>query len=478
MKKFLIISFVSLAFFLTGCVPQKNLGGLTGLTGTPAPGMTQCFFVEENVFFNLTRLEYKPGISVRYKRVFANAMIPAYKIGTTTKKIKDIGQEPLPQNEIHQYTEAGNWQRKPMDPFLLVRLQEQATPLAQSLEGQVAFDIYVDEEIIKTNSLPDFVKNCEYRGGRSIVVIPPAGTAQLEMPNGFFPKDQIVSTGFEVNYAAVSADLKNWYIKIDSVPQIAQGAIQIGRISMTSTSQTGTYEVFFHLGAIYLVNGNQVFQYDGTDDLPQMTGSKAKTLKLETFRFVVLSVWNWYTPECKPVIYFYPEKPTNLSLWVYPRGYLTKTEPEYKNGWLNLRLNPTGQIFYQGNLYPYLHYEAMIGDFVPPKTGFMVRRENLPTFFDEILPKLGLNQKEAEDFKNYWLSGLKDSPYFQISLLSPKEIEAIEPIKFSQNPETFIRVRFYFKGLKVPIKIDPPKIANPPKRSGFTAVEWGGLYDE
>jgi hypothetical protein len=107
----------------------------------------------------------------------------------------------------------------------------------------------------------------------------------------------------------------------------------------------------------------------------------------------------------------------------------------------------------------------------------VVKKENLPSFFDEILPRVGLNQKEAKDFKDYWLSRLKDFPYFQVSLLTNEEIEKIEPIVFSKNPDTFIRVRFYFKGLNSPIKISSPPIPSLPLRTGFVVVEWGGLYE-
>jgi len=205
---------------------------------------------------------------------------------------------------------------------------------------------------------------------------------------------------------------------------------------------------------------------------------EGKTLKLGTFSFPPPHPWyHAYLPECKPVIYFYPDRELILSLWLSPKGFLSESQPEYLNGWKNLWPLPSGTIFYQGKFYPYLHYEAMIGDFIPPKTGFVVKKENLSSFLDQLLPKLGLNEKEARDFKDYWLSRLVDFPYFQVSLLNQKEIEEIEPVEFSQKPETFLRVRFYFKGLESPIILNPPEIKGPIQRLGFTVVEWGGLYE-
>ena len=470
----LIIGFFLI--FLTGCTPDSNVttNGLTGIPGIP--GIIACFKIENDVYFDLTRQDYKPGVSVRYVRIFANALIPAYKVGSSTKMIKPIGQEPLPLNEIHSYTKAGNWELKPMDPFLLVKLRVETTPQESLIKGQVNFDIYVDEA--KKNELPDFVKNCKPKGGNTALVMSQPGLPQAQIPNSFFSKSDINPFGFEENYNSISNQLMNYYVKVDSVSEKASDSIQIGRINMSSNTETKTYEVFYHLGTVYLIDRDKTFQYDGIDEIPQSPGeSGAKTLKLGTIVFVVLNQWNWYTPECKPVIYFYPQKETLLSLWLYPKGYLTKTEPEYESGWLNLFLNPSGTIFYKGKFYPYLHYEAMIGDFIPPKTGFVVKKENLSSFFDQLLPKLGLNEKETRDFKKYWLSKLTNYPYFQISLLNQKEIEEIEPIEFSQKPETFLRVRFYFKGLESPIILNPPEIKGLIQRLGFTVVEWGGLYE-
>jgi hypothetical protein len=455
MKKIILAaSFSLLLILLTGC--EQETSQMFAPSGTPGVIKTGCYNIEPNVSFS-----YGGNI---YVRLFYHATIPPGKIDVSATY---TGQNTPSGDKIYSFV-GGNWEGMPMGDFLLVKLSDP--------DGY--YDVYVKKTVADNpDSLPDFVKNCQPKGGNTVVMIPPPGSPQQEMPNSFFATADIKTVGFETDFNLVKDQLKNYYVKIGPT-QKSNDAIQIGKIEMRTPSETKEYAVYFHLEIVYLVSGSDSYQYDGTNDFPQVQSEPARTLKLDTIRFVTLSDWNWYTPECKPVIYFYPEKDTQLSLWVFPRGYLTLTEPEYKDGWENLWLSKTGKIFANGRFYPYLHYEAMIGGFVPPPTGFVVERQNLASFFDKVLPRMGLNLKEAGDFKEYWLGRLTGFPYFQVSPLDLRQIEEIEPVKFSADPDTFIRTRFYFKGLTQPIKLATPKIEPPPRRDGFTVVEWGGLYQE
>ncbi|MBL7159773.1 hypothetical protein ISS85_04810, partial [Candidatus Microgenomates bacterium] len=51
----------------------------------------------------------------------------------------------------------------------------------------------------------------------------------------------------------------------------------------------------------------------------------------------------------------------------------------------------------------------------------------------------------------------------------------IEPIEFSQNPDTFIRIRLFFEPLEELVKVESPNLPPAPNRQGFTAVDWGGI---
>ena len=126
--------------------------------------------------------------------------------------------------------------------------------------------------------------------------------------------------------------------------------------------------------------------------------------------------------------------------------------------------------------FPYLYYESKIRDSAinKPKKGYVVEFEKMPKFYDEILPKLGLNKKEAFDFKDYWEKILPHSPYYFVGIMDENAIEKIEPLTISPKPSTIIRVRLYFEALDKFISVEQP-VMEAKVRDGFTVAEWGGL---
>jgi hypothetical protein len=174
----------------------------------------------------------------------------------------------------------------------------------------------------------------------------------------------------------------------------------------------------------------------------------------------------------KPALYLYPNKTEKVEVILKPKGQITKTIPEYKDKWLVVA-NPNGLI---DNKYPYLFYEVTLENSVDlPKEGWIVKTTELEKWFDVNLPKLGLNEKEIKDFKEYWLGELKGYPYYKIRLLSEKFLDENIAVKINPKPDTFIRVIFYFEGTyDSKEKLIEPQIKTP-IRKGFTAVEWGGI---
>jgi len=228
----------------------------------------------------------------------------------------------------------------------------------------------------------------------------------------------------------------------------------------------------------------------------------AKTLQLGTFPVPVgKGWWRKWVDESKPAIYLYPEKPTRLRVILNPAGELTITDPPYdpETGWIILA-HPNGTLTVfnspdqpstvnrqpSTNNYPYLFYEAKLEKvFIKPE-GFVIKGKNLIKFFNQTLPKLGLNQKETQDFIDYWMTRLSQSqPYYFIHFLDNNQIEALEPLEIlspdtliPQYPDTLIRLRPYFKPLQEWTKVPPQSLPSPPaSRTGFTLVEWGGILD-
>jgi len=172
----------------------------------------------------------------------------------------------------------------------------------------------------------------------------------------------------------------------------------------------------------------------------------------------------------KPAVYLYPEETMNVSVQVKVNGHLTFTDPEYNTGW-NVNVTPQSII---DNKYDYLFYEADLNKIELPKEGWVVEFEYLKMWFDEYLPKLGLNEKEKEQFEDYWLSKLRKAKYYDVRILDNKFLSENMELIINPKPETLIRLNFYFKPLSSKIVLNAPEIKDV-TRKGFTVVEWGGI---
>lgn len=199
-------------------------------------------------------------------------------------------------------------------------------------------------------------------------------------------------------------------------------------------------------------------------------------LQLETFQFPAVHAWGWWSPECKPAIYLYPEKKTDLHVTVRPKGYLTYTDPPYPAAGWRITAYPDGTIHSGEKTYPYLYYESKIRDdaFEKPMRGYVVSYAELPTLFTTLLPKLGLNEQETKDFKDYWEEVLPSAPYYFIGVMDREAIDRIEPLTISPKEDTIIRVRLYFEALEKKKKVLEP-VFEKHERHGFVVSEWGGL---
>ena len=172
----------------------------------------------------------------------------------------------------------------------------------------------------------------------------------------------------------------------------------------------------------------------------------------------------------KPALYLYPEQTMNVKVNVTVNGTLTYTEPAYNNGW-DVTATPDGMI---DNKYDYLFYEADLKNLELPDEGWVVEYSNLEKWFDGNLPKLGLNTKEAKQFKEYWLKDLKQANYYEIKLLGNNFLNDNMKLAISPEPQTVIRLNFYFMPLNDRVNIKEPQ-TTAAERKGFTVVEWGGI---
>jgi|GEM_PF-1530719 len=179
----------------------------------------------------------------------------------------------------------------------------------------------------------------------------------------------------------------------------------------------------------------------------------------------------------KPVIYLYPEKTTEVFVNVKPTNGITVSDPALNDGW-NVVATPNSEItnLADGKTYPYLFWEGFADNFKTPEEGFVVAKEDVSTFFDAKLSYLGLNEKEIADFKEYWVPKFDAKPYYFITFIDHKSIDAYAPLTVSPAPDSVIRVFFDYRGLDSKVSVTE-QVLNKGTRNGFSLIEWGGrLY--
>ena len=176
----------------------------------------------------------------------------------------------------------------------------------------------------------------------------------------------------------------------------------------------------------------------------------------------------------KPVIYFYPAEDTVCSVRVDINGRLTCTYPEHGDaGWQNFVAKPDGTlVFPDGSAYYCLYWEG-IAKFEPDfSRGFCVKGSDTATFLREVLPKLGLNYREANEFIIYWLPLMQENSYNLISFQADAYTNSA-PLEITPTPDSLLRVFIAWRALDEPVEVAPQSFDGF-VRNGFTVVEWGG----
>lgn len=244
---------------------------------------------------------------------------------------------------------------------------------------------------------------------------------------------------------------------------------------------------------------------DGDDRKPEIKDLENKGLLLIKDQFGIYRalvqnklVWGGCG---KPVVYLYPQKDTKVSVSFKNQINFTTVIPNYKNTWevlaqsngllkdlqpeltnCNSFENKHGAEYAKNacekNEYPYLYWSGNTQGFKYPQalTGFVVKKENLNSFFDEKLSHMNFNQKEISDFKEYWVSHLtnKESDYFRISFFQNDLVNQMFPMKVTPTPNSSLRMFMDWDYASKETTIEEQKLISYP-RNGFTLVEWGGL---
>lgn len=180
----------------------------------------------------------------------------------------------------------------------------------------------------------------------------------------------------------------------------------------------------------------------------------------------------------KPVIYLYPEKPSEIKVKLSFDGVVTATYPVTENNSWTVKADATGEITTaNGKKYHYLFWEgeAEMSEVVNKnfENGFVVEGKNTAEFLETTLTKIGLNSKERNDFIVYWLPELNRNKYNFIYFLTNKEYDSFARLNVTPRPDQELRVFMIFKPIEEHVTIPEQKF-NSFHREGFTLVDWGG----
>ncbi len=176
--------------------------------------------------------------------------------------------------------------------------------------------------------------------------------------------------------------------------------------------------------------------------------------------------------DAKPVIYLYPTEKTQVNVTLDYTGKLTATYPAYRDGW-NVTAYPDGTLIdATGREYYCLFWEGTNDVEYDFSRGFAVKGSETRAFLENALAKLGLTDKEANEFIIYWLPRMEGNPYNIISFQQEVYTQNAK-LNIDPAPDSVLRVFMAYKASDKPVEIAPQELAEF-NRVGFTVVEWGG----
>lgn len=176
----------------------------------------------------------------------------------------------------------------------------------------------------------------------------------------------------------------------------------------------------------------------------------------------------------KPVLYLYPEEETKVTVNFKHEENLTTTYPKFQDEWI-VTAHLNGDLYDEkGNYYYGLYWEENSNHLVDFKEGFYVSKDNAISFLEEKLTIIGLNAKERNEFIMYGLPILESNEHNLVYFELTEERESFNKLEITPTPDSLLRVAIHVKKIDGPQSIKEQKLTTF-ERTGFTAVEWGGV---
>lgn len=210
-----------------------------------------------------------------------------------------------------------------------------------------------------------------------------------------------------------------------------------------------------------------VFSWDWLNDSHSISGRNA----LYEGEY---SYWGGGLVAAKPVIYLYPEEETICSVKVNLDGKFTSTYPDHGQlGWREFVAAPDGTLtFADMSQYYCLFWEGRMNTKWDFSRGYCVKGTDTAAFLSEILLKMGLSFREANEFIIYWLPQMQDNPYNVIAFQGDN-YQAGAELEITPKPDSLLRIFMAWRPSERFVPMAEP-VVEPFVRRGFTVVEWGG----
>ena len=214
----------------------------------------------------------------------------------------------------------------------------------------------------------------------------------------------------------------------------------------------------------FCVGDPVIFQYDANLPMESFDGHNL---------WEAISMEVAYPVDDKPVIYLYPETPTEVSVKLTLDGQLTCTYPAYDKGWDNFTAYPDGTlVFPDGKEYYCLYWEGIQNVEYDFTKGFCVKGSDTAAFLEWALAEQGLTPREANEFIIYWLPRMEQNPYNVISFQTESYTEGAV-LEIDPNPDSLLRVFMAYYPSDEAVEIEAQAFTSF-ERVGFAVVEWGG----
>jgi hypothetical protein len=177
----------------------------------------------------------------------------------------------------------------------------------------------------------------------------------------------------------------------------------------------------------------------------------------------------------KPVIYIYPEVPTEVEVKMNIKGENAFMYPEYIDSW-KFTAHPNGDLVFGDKSYNYLFWEStqyQRNISTETQVGFVVEGKNVVAFFEEKLTEAGLSSTEQADFITYWGSRLQVNALNFVRFEFNESCNQYAELAITPKPDNVYRIYMSWESIDSFINCKPQAIV-PMNRKGFTVVEWGG----